>query len=67
MRIGLLATRERAFLTHALSTLRPMSFLTTPEGVRLRYTDRGEGEHTIVLVHGWKRSHRMCEHPPCTG
>jgi pimeloyl-ACP methyl ester carboxylesterase len=36
-----------------------MSFLTTPGGVRLRYTDRGEGEHTIVLVHGWKGSHRM--------
>ncbi len=36
-----------------------MSFLTTPEGVRLRFTDRGEGEHTIVLVHGWKGSHRM--------
>ncbi len=36
-----------------------MSFLTTPEQVRLRYTDRGEGEHTIVLVHGWKGSHRM--------
>lgn len=35
-----------------------MSFLTTPEGVRLRYTDRGEGEQTIVLVHGWKGSHR---------
>src|SRR5439155_2172863 len=27
--------------------------------VRLRYTDRGAGEHTIVLVHGWKGSHRM--------
>ena len=36
-----------------------MSFLTNPEGVRLRYTDRGEGVHTIVLVHGWKGSHRM--------
>ena len=36
-----------------------MSFLTTPEGVRLRYTDRGEGDHTVVLVHGWKGSHRM--------
>lgn len=35
-----------------------MSFLTTPEGVRLRCTDRGEGEQTIVLVHGWKGSHR---------
>jgi len=36
-----------------------LSFLTTPAGVRLRYTDRGAGEHTIVLVHGWKGSHRM--------
>jgi pimeloyl-ACP methyl ester carboxylesterase len=36
-----------------------VSFLTTPSGVRLRYTDRGQGEHTIVLVHGWKGSHRM--------
>jgi pimeloyl-ACP methyl ester carboxylesterase len=36
-----------------------MSFLTTPTGVRLRYTDRGSGSHTIVLVHGWKGSHRM--------
>jgi len=36
-----------------------VSFLTTAEGVRLRYTDRGDGAHTIVLVHGWKGSHRM--------
>jgi pimeloyl-ACP methyl ester carboxylesterase len=36
-----------------------MSFLTTPDGVRLRYTDRGEGPSTIVLVHGWKGSHRL--------
>ena len=36
-----------------------MSFLTKPDGVRLRYTDRGEGERTIVLVHGWKGSHRL--------
>jgi non-heme chloroperoxidase len=36
-----------------------MSFLTTPDGVRLRYTARGEGKHTIVLVHGWKGSHRL--------
>lgn len=36
-----------------------MSFLITPQGVRLRYSDRGEGEKTIVLVHGWKGSHRM--------
>jgi non-heme chloroperoxidase len=35
-----------------------MSFLTKPDGVRLRYTDRGEGEQTIVLIHGWKGSHR---------
>jgi pimeloyl-ACP methyl ester carboxylesterase len=36
-----------------------MSFLTKPDGVRLRYTDRGEGDRTIVLVHGWKGSHRL--------
>lgn len=36
-----------------------MSFLTTPDGVRLRVCDRGAGERTIVLVHGWKGSHRL--------
>jgi non-heme chloroperoxidase len=36
-----------------------LSYVTIPGGVRLRYTDRGEGEHTIVLVHGWKGSHRL--------
>jgi non-heme chloroperoxidase len=36
-----------------------LSYLTTPDGTRLRYTDRGEGERTIVLVHGWKGSHRL--------
>lgn len=36
-----------------------MTYLTTPDGTRLRYTDRGAGERTIVLVHGWKGSHRL--------
>jgi non-heme chloroperoxidase len=36
-----------------------MTFLTTPEGVRLRCSDRGSGPQTVVLVHGWKGSHRM--------
>jgi non-heme chloroperoxidase len=36
-----------------------MSYLETQEGVRLRYTDRGEGAPPIVLVHGWKGSHRL--------
>lgn len=36
-----------------------MTFITTPDGTRLRFTDRGEGERTIVLVHGWKGSHRL--------
>jgi non-heme chloroperoxidase len=36
-----------------------MSFLETSDGVRLRYTDRGEGPRPIVLVHGWKGSHRL--------
>jgi non-heme chloroperoxidase len=39
-----------------------MSFLTTADGVRLRYTDRGTGDRTIVLVHGWKLSHRPFDH-----
>jgi non-heme chloroperoxidase len=39
-----------------------MSFLTTPDGVRLRVTDRGAGDRTIVLVHGWKLSHRPFDH-----
>ena len=37
-----------------------MSFLVTPAGMRLRLTDRGvDGGATIVLVHGWKQSHRL--------
>jgi pimeloyl-ACP methyl ester carboxylesterase len=35
-----------------------MSFLTTSDGVRLRVTDRGAGP-PILLVHGWKLSHRV--------
>lgn len=40
-----------------------MSYLTTPDGVRLRVCDRGAGDRTIVLVHGWKMSHRVFDHP----
>jgi len=36
-----------------------VSFFATPGGVRLRISDRGEGASTIVLVHGWKQSHRL--------
>lgn len=37
-----------------------MTFLTTPDEVRLRYTDRGvENGGTFVLLHGWKQSHRL--------
>jgi non-heme chloroperoxidase len=36
-----------------------MSYLETPDGVRLRLCDRGRGERTFVLVHGWKQSHRL--------
>lgn len=38
------------------------SHLTTPDGVRLRVRDRGPrapGTPTILLVHGWKGSHRL--------
>ena len=36
-----------------------MSYVETPDGVRLRICDRGRGGHTFVLVHGWKQSHRL--------
>ncbi|HUP33634.1 MAG TPA: alpha/beta hydrolase [Gaiellaceae bacterium] len=36
-----------------------MSFVETPDGVRLRLCDRGRGAQTFVLVHGWKQSHRL--------
>jgi non-heme chloroperoxidase len=36
-----------------------LSFIEAPDGARLRYIDRGEGPETVVLVHGWKGSHRM--------
>jgi non-heme chloroperoxidase len=36
-----------------------VSFLVTRDGVRLRYVDRGEGGPPVVLVHGWKGSHRL--------
>jgi pimeloyl-ACP methyl ester carboxylesterase len=35
-----------------------LSFLTLESGVRLRVCDRGSGP-AIVLVHGWKMSHRI--------
>jgi pimeloyl-ACP methyl ester carboxylesterase len=36
-----------------------MSHFVTPDGVRLRLSDSGPGPSTIVLVHGWKQSHRL--------
>lgn len=39
-----------------------MSFLVTPDGTRLRFSDRGAGPDTVVLVHGWKGSHRLWDH-----
>lgn len=36
-----------------------VSYLTGAGGVRLRVTDRGRGEPPVVLVHGWKGSHRL--------
>ena len=35
-----------------------MSFVTMPDGTRLRTSDRGAGP-AVVLVHGWKMSHRI--------
>jgi pimeloyl-ACP methyl ester carboxylesterase len=39
-----------------------MSFLTTRDGVRLRLCTRGTSGRPIVLVHGWKMSHRVFDH-----
>jgi non-heme chloroperoxidase len=40
-----------------------MSWLTLPDGARLRVADRGparaDGRPPVVLVHGWKGSHRL--------
>jgi pimeloyl-ACP methyl ester carboxylesterase len=36
-----------------------MSFIETPDGCRLRISDRGAGGPPVVLVHGWKGSHRL--------
>lgn len=36
-----------------------MSYVETPDGVRLRVCDRGSGDRAFVLVHGWKQSHRL--------
>jgi pimeloyl-ACP methyl ester carboxylesterase len=36
-----------------------MSFIETDDGVRLRLHDSGEGSPPVVLVHGWKGSHRL--------
>lgn len=36
-----------------------MSYLETDAGVRLRFSDRGSRDPAIVLIHGWKGSHRL--------
>ena len=36
-----------------------MTFVSLSDGCRIRYTHRGEGDHTFVLVHGWRQSHRL--------
>jgi pimeloyl-ACP methyl ester carboxylesterase len=36
-----------------------MSHVVATGGIRLRLSDRGAGDPAIVLVHGWKGSHRL--------
>lgn len=36
-----------------------MAFLTCRSGLRLRLSDRGTGDRAVLLVHGWKMSHRV--------
>jgi len=36
-----------------------MSFTALKDGTEIRYSDRGTGDRTYLLVHGWKQSHRL--------
>jgi pimeloyl-ACP methyl ester carboxylesterase len=36
-----------------------VSYVAGAGGVRLRFTDRGSGDCAVLLVHGWKGSHRL--------
>lgn len=36
-----------------------MSFATLQDGTQIRYSDRGSGSRTFILIHGWKQSHRL--------
>jgi pimeloyl-ACP methyl ester carboxylesterase len=36
-----------------------MTFVSLADGCRIRYSLRGEGTHTYVLIHGWRQSHRL--------
>lgn len=36
-----------------------MSFVSLSDGCRIRYSLRGEGTQTFVLIHGWRQSHRL--------
>jgi non-heme chloroperoxidase len=36
-----------------------MSYYQLRDGTRIRYSLRGAGSQTYVLVHGWKQSHRL--------
>ena len=36
-----------------------MSFTSLKDGSQIRYSDRGTGTRTYLLVHGWKQSHRL--------
>jgi len=36
-----------------------MTFVSLSDGCRIRYSLRGEGTETYVLIHGWRQSHRL--------
>ena len=36
-----------------------MTFVSLSDGCRIRYSLRGEGTETFVLIHGWRQSHRL--------
>jgi non-heme chloroperoxidase len=36
-----------------------MTFVELSDRTRIRFTERGTGDRTYILVHGWKQSHRL--------
>jgi pimeloyl-ACP methyl ester carboxylesterase len=40
-----------------------MSYFTLKDGQKLYYQDKGQGEDTLIMMHGWSSSHEIYEKP----